>query len=70
MSQTIHAVFENGVFHPTEKVILPEHLEVEITIQENSETEGIARVAEESGAFDYLSDSQEDIYTIHDGEPV
>ena len=70
MSQTIHAVFENGVFRPTEKVILSEHQEVEITIQENGETEGITRVAEEGGAFDYLSDSQEDIYTINDGEPV
>ena len=70
MSQIIHAVFENGVFRPTEKVRLPEHVEVDITIQENNETEGIARVAEESGAFDYLSDSDEDIYTITDGEPV
>ena len=70
MSQLIHAVFENGVFRPTEKVRLPEHVEVDITIQENNETEGIARVAEESGAFDYLSDSDEDIYTITDGEPV
>ena len=70
MSQIIHAVFENGVFRPTEKVRLPEHVEVDITIQENNETEGIARVAEESGAFDYLSDSGEDIYTITDGEPV
>ena len=70
MSQIIHAVFENGVFRPTEKVRLPEHVEVDITIQENNETEGIASVAEESGAFDYLSDSGEDIYTITDGEPV
>lgn len=70
MSQIIHAVFENGVFRPTEKVHLPEHVEVDITIQDNSETEGIAHVAEESGAFDYLSDSGEDIYTITDGEPV
>ena len=70
MSQIIHAVFENGVFRPTEKVRLPENVEVDITIQDNSETEGIARVAEESGAFDYLSDSGEDIYTITDGEPV
>lgn len=44
--------------------------EVDITIQENSDIEGIARVAEESGAFEYLSDSGEDMYTITDGEPV
>ena len=70
MPQIIHAVFENGVFRPTERVHLPEHVEVDITIQDNCESEGIARVAEESGAFDYLSDSGEDIYTIADGEAV
>ena len=70
MPQIIHAIFENGVFRPTEKVHLPERVEVDITIQDNSETEGIARVAEESGSFDYLSDSEEDIYSITDGEPV
>jgi len=70
MSQIIHAVFENGIFRPTEKVHLPEHVEVDITIQDNSEIEGIAHVAEEGGAFDYLSDPEEDIYTITDGEPV
>lgn len=70
MPQIIHAVFENGVFRPTERVHLPEHVEVDITIQDNSETEGIAHVAEDGGAFDYLSDSGEDIYTITDGEAV
>ncbi len=25
MTQTIHAVYENGVFRPTEKVNLPDH---------------------------------------------
>jgi predicted DNA-binding antitoxin AbrB/MazE fold protein len=27
--KTIHAVYENGVFRPQEKVALPEHAEVE-----------------------------------------
>ncbi len=27
--KTIHAVYENGVFHPKEPVELPEHTEVE-----------------------------------------
>ena len=27
--KTIHAIFENGVFHPKEQVDLPEHSEVE-----------------------------------------
>jgi predicted DNA-binding antitoxin AbrB/MazE fold protein len=30
---TIHAVYENGVFRPTEKVNLPEHCEVEVEIR-------------------------------------
>ena len=64
MSQIIHAIFENGIFRPTDKVHLPEHMEVDISIQDNSETEGIARVAEGGRAFDYLSDSGEDIYSI------
>jgi len=28
--KTIHAIYENGVFRPTEHVELPEHSEVEI----------------------------------------
>jgi predicted DNA-binding antitoxin AbrB/MazE fold protein len=70
MSHTIHAVFENGVFRPMEKVRLPENQEVEIVIQEDSETQGLAYVAENGGAFDYLADKQEDIYRITDGEPI
>lgn len=27
--KTVHAVYENGVFRPTEKVQLPEHCQVE-----------------------------------------
>jgi len=49
---------------------MPENQEVEMIIQEDTETAGIAHVAENSGAFDYLSDPHEDIYSIADGEPV
>ncbi len=31
---TIHAVYENGVFRPTEKVDLPERCEVEVEIRQ------------------------------------
>jgi predicted DNA-binding antitoxin AbrB/MazE fold protein len=34
MPQTIHAVYENGVFRPTGKVDLPDRSEVEIEIRE------------------------------------
>ncbi|HXG11746.1 MAG TPA: antitoxin family protein [Gemmataceae bacterium] len=33
MSQTIHAVFENGVFRPTQPVDLPEGTEVEFELR-------------------------------------
>jgi len=70
MSQAIHAVFKNGVFRPVEKARLTENQEVKIVIHEDSETEGIAHVAESSHAFEYLSDEQEDIYCITDGELI
>ncbi|MER2529443.1 MAG: antitoxin family protein, partial [Candidatus Competibacter denitrificans] len=31
--QTLHAIYENGVFRPTEAVDLPDDCEVEIRIQ-------------------------------------
>jgi predicted DNA-binding antitoxin AbrB/MazE fold protein len=33
MTQTIHAIYENGVFRPTEKVNLPDRCEVEVEIR-------------------------------------
>ena len=33
MTKTIHAVYENGVFRPTEKVDLPDHCEVEVEVK-------------------------------------
>ena len=29
----IHAIYENGVFRPTEKVDLPDHCEVEVEVR-------------------------------------
>jgi predicted DNA-binding antitoxin AbrB/MazE fold protein len=34
MSQTIHAIYENGVFRPTEKVELPSPCEVEVEVRQ------------------------------------
>lgn len=33
MIQTIHAFYENGVFHPTQSVDLPEGCEVQIDVR-------------------------------------
>ena len=37
MSQIIHAVYENGVFRPTERVELPSPCEVEVEVRQISE---------------------------------
>jgi predicted DNA-binding antitoxin AbrB/MazE fold protein len=50
MSRTIHAIYENGVFRPTEPVDLPEHTEVEFEPRVKVSTapapisEGLARI--------------------------
>jgi predicted DNA-binding antitoxin AbrB/MazE fold protein len=70
MAKVIHAIFEDGVFRPVEKISLPEHQEVEIIIEEDIPTNLIAIVAERTGSFDFLADEIEDIYSITDGEPI
>ena len=50
MSRTIHAVYENGVFRPTEPVDLPEHTTVEFEPRikeaeaESTPSQGLAKV--------------------------
>jgi len=34
MPKTIHAIYENGVFRPTEKVDLPEHCSIEVEVRQ------------------------------------
>ena len=34
MTQTIHAVFENGIFRPTEPVNLPDRCNVQVEVHE------------------------------------
>ena len=47
---TIRAVYENGVFRPTEKVNLPDRCEVEVEIRQVKEPPGIP--------------TQDDVYAI------
>jgi predicted DNA-binding antitoxin AbrB/MazE fold protein len=51
MSKTIHAIFENGVFRPTEVVEIPENSEVEVEVRVIKEgptpppmSEGLAKI--------------------------
>lgn len=39
---TIHAVYENGVFRPTDKVAFPDHCEVEIEVRQVKEAPTIS----------------------------
>jgi predicted DNA-binding antitoxin AbrB/MazE fold protein len=70
MSRVIHAVFEKGVFRPTEEVDFPEHQEVEILIHGDIPTQLIAVAGESGGSFDFLSDPREDEYAATDGKSV
>ena len=58
MTKTIHAVYENGVFRPTEEVDLPENTPVEMELRVQAAvpaasappmSEGLARVYEVLG---------------------
>lgn len=40
---TIHAVYENGVFRPMEKVALPDRCEVEVEIRQVKEPSELSR---------------------------
>jgi len=40
MTQTIHAVYENGVFRPTEKVDLPDPCEVDVEVRHLNDKPG------------------------------
>ncbi len=41
MSTTIHAIFEDGVFKPTEPVDLPERCEVEVEVRQVTSAENV-----------------------------
>ena len=70
MTKVVHAIFENGVFRPVEKINFTEHQEVKLVIQEDIPTEAIAVLAEQGGGFHFLDDDRENIYHITDGEPI
>jgi len=72
MRRLIRAIYENGVFKPAEKVELPDHgtVEIEIVSQDDLPLSGLAKAAEKGGAFEFLESSDEDIYSLADGEEV
>jgi predicted DNA-binding antitoxin AbrB/MazE fold protein len=71
MPQTIHAIYENGVLKPLDKVDIPERRTLQILILEDDlPLSLIGRVAEQGGSYDFLHNAAEDIYTRDDGQAV
>jgi len=73
MLKTIKAVYEKGLFHPLESVLLPDRTEVKLIFllpEDDLSSLALAKLAEESPSFAFLADPREDIYTLEDGEPV
>jgi predicted DNA-binding antitoxin AbrB/MazE fold protein len=67
----IQAIYENGVLKPLQKLDIPERQRVEIIIlADDLPSSLIAKIAEQSGSYTFLSHPGEDIYTIKDGEGV
>jgi hypothetical protein len=72
------AVFENGLFRPLTNVRLPERQRVRIAYVPSGEAISIddlpvsafAVLAEQSPAYEFLADPQEDLYSLADGEPI
>jgi predicted DNA-binding antitoxin AbrB/MazE fold protein len=57
--KTVHAVYENGVFRPTERVDLPEHSEVEFELRRINGVSDEARAKATQEIFRILSQSDE-----------
>jgi predicted DNA-binding antitoxin AbrB/MazE fold protein len=68
----IRAIFQDGKFKPLEPINLPEntHLTVALLDSDEISADAIAQLAHEDGAFDFLNDPREDIYSESDGEAV
>jgi predicted DNA-binding antitoxin AbrB/MazE fold protein len=67
--QTLHAIYENGIFRPTEPVDLPDVCEVEIRIQSRQtamEHPSLARLAEIGHRFPANPELPEDLAAQHD----
>lgn len=56
---TVTAIYENGVFRPLEKVTLPEHTEVEISVTEPASARSTAPTIEEIMSFRYDGEPDE-----------
>ena len=70
--RTIRAIFRDGNLKPLDPIDLPEntHLTVALLDSDDLSADAIAELARKDGAFDFLNDPREDIYSESDGEAV
>jgi hypothetical protein len=70
--RTIRAIFQGGNLTPLDPIDLPENTYVTVALlaRDDLSAEGIAELARQGGALEFLSDPREDIYSESDGEPV
>lgn len=67
--QTLHAIYENGVFRPTEPVEFPDGCEVEIRVQSRRtavKSPTLVRLAEVGRRFPANPELPEDLAAQHD----
>ena len=85
MIQVVEAIFKDGHFWPLERVILKDRRRVWLAFEVIQEKENevsyaargndlapllMTKLAEQGGAFDFLADPAEDVYSPKDGEEV
>jgi predicted DNA-binding antitoxin AbrB/MazE fold protein len=67
----IEAIVEEGRLRPLQRLPLAEHQHVWITIlSEQLSAQQVAQLAAQSPSFQFLADPAEDLYSLHDGQPV
>jgi hypothetical protein len=70
--RVIKAVFKGGMLTPLDPLALPEDATVTLALldADDGPAAGIGATALAGGAFSFLNDAHEDIYSPDDGEPV
>lgn len=70
--RTIRAIYRDGALKPLEPLDLPENAAVTVTVLEGDDVAAgaIADVGRTGGAYQFLEDAREDIYSPSDGEDI
>lgn len=70
--KTIRAIFRDGALKPLDPLDLPENTRLTVALLDTDDlpADAIAALAQQGGAFEFLNDPREDIYSESDGEAV